>query len=97
MKIRVHMLAFGKPGEIREVEIPSDCKNTEDLLLDVYHFGQNDFQPQQHPSVSVGDVIEYNGELHMVAVVGFRKMSQAEIKDYTALPQRDRMLVSYVR
>ena len=49
MKVNVHMLAFNDKGTIREVDIPDydDERGVEDILNDVFHNGQNDFQPQQ--------------------------------------------------
>jgi len=80
MQVKVHMLAFGD-GAIRMVDIPfedlpGDPRSGDhlDRLLDAaFYYGQNDFQPQPLPSVSVGDVIELdNGSLHRVEGVGFK-------------------------
>lgn len=61
MKIAVHMFAFAN-GAIRWVEIPQDVvpvlHTAKDWLEMVFHYGQNDFQPQPMPSVSMGDVVE---------------------------------------
>jgi hypothetical protein len=35
---------------------------TDALLADIFYFGQNDFQPLQCPSLSVGDVVEITTE-----------------------------------
>jgi hypothetical protein len=90
MIVKVHMLAFGAEGQIREVTIPEGMK--EDDLETVFHFGQNEVQPQKCPSVSCGDVIELNGEFHMVARIGFRKITEDELKKYREIPRIDRML-----
>ena len=61
MIIPVHMLAFHDKGKIREVEVgdfPERHNDKDDILNKVFELGQNDFQPQDIPSVSVGDVIE---------------------------------------
>jgi hypothetical protein len=42
-------------------------------------FGQNDFQPKKQPSVSMGDVIRYNGERYLILAVGFRKLKEGDI------------------
>lgn len=56
------MVAFEDPIRVREVEISSEylekVEHTYDILELIFRFGQNDFQPQQCCSVSVGDVIE---------------------------------------
>lgn len=90
---KVRMLAFGKPGEVREVDVPDDgkCRHVDDHLNLVYHYGQNDFQPKQHPSVSVGDVIEFApGQLYIVCRAGFRLLTDKELAEYEAMDRRDR-------
>jgi hypothetical protein len=72
MLIRVYLTAFGE-GAVRLVDIPNNPPNG--LLNATFHWGQNDFQPQQLPSVSVGDVIELpSGELYRVAASGFKQL-----------------------
>ena len=70
----VEMLAFGN-GEIRQVTIPdaewTSAKRREALLELVFYYGQNDFQPQPMPSVSVDDVIRLDGERFRVDSFGF--------------------------
>jgi hypothetical protein len=62
MKFKVHMVAFEDPIRVREVEPPLDqleaATSTSDVLELIFKHGQNDFQPQQCCSVSVGDVAE---------------------------------------
>lgn len=72
MTIRVFQFWAGSPVTIREVELPmhvvqsNDAKADTDgregvvmgLLNAVWHYGQNEIQSQQAPSVSVGDIIE---------------------------------------
>ena len=86
MKVKVLMLAFGDPGQVREVEVPVE---SESVLDEVFRYGQNDFQPQRCPSVSKGDVIEYNGH-HLVASFGFKELSEEQLQEYTAMDRRDR-------
>jgi hypothetical protein len=89
MKIKVLMLAFGA-GQVRIVDVPTTQETDPSEILDlVFHYGQNDFQPQRCPSVSKGDVIEYNGH-HLVASVGFQELTDAQLQEYTALDRRDR-------
>lgn len=86
MKVNVHMLAFGKPGEIREVDIPDDEPG--DVRELVYKYGQNNYQSRPHPSVSVGDVIEYNG-FWLVKPTGFKEMTADEFDKYVAMDRRN--------
>lgn len=68
-------------GQIRKVEVPNERvegKSRSEVLDLVFMYGQNDFQPQNMCSVSVGDVIHYNGERFEVAMLGFKKLSQDE-------------------
>lgn len=59
MIYRVFMLAFGGPGQTRLVHVPVKSRTREELLEAIFHYGQNDVQPDRHCcSVSVGDVIE---------------------------------------
>lgn len=89
MIVEVEMLAFGEPGEVRKVEIPENLDNVT-VLDSVFHYGQNDFQPQNHPSVSAGDVIRYKGENYLVASVGFKKLTDEQLNEYRSLDRKDR-------
>lgn len=84
MKIPVHMSAYGLKSDIREVEIPDNeitPKTTINQVLSLaYHYGQNDFQPQNHPSVSVGDVVRLKEDYYMVLGVGWKKLTESEFK-----------------
>lgn len=93
MDFQVEMLAFGDPGEIRIVSIPDD---KEQSLENVFHYGQNDFQPKAHPSVSVGDVVTYQNEKYLVSGIGFKKLNQTEYENYKSLGRRERMLEGFV-
>lgn len=94
MLIKVHMLAFGQPGEIREVDVPGKLEDYDlpNLLETVFYLGQNDFQPQPHPSVSAGDVIDFeNGTYWVVKFVGFINVNQATFDEYKAIDRRYRI------
>ena len=84
MKIPVHMTAYSMKSDIREVEIPDEeitPKTTiEKALALAFHYGQNDFQPLKHPSVSVGDVVELKGKFYMVLGVGWKELTESEFK-----------------
>lgn len=97
MIVKVQMRAFCKDGTYREVEIPEDGKQvTLSQLLDlVYKYGQNDFQPKQCPSVSVGDVIEIGDGLFVVCAAGFHRFTPEEFANYVALPRLDRSFACY--
>lgn len=77
---KVEMLAFISHGmereKFREVEVPSALikKNDNRNLENIYKFGQNEFQPKQCRSVSVGDVIHYKGRKFMVNDTGFLEL-----------------------
>lgn len=90
MKIPVHMLAFGN-GVIREVNVPDhefvipaidvifmNITRFQHILERVFYWGQNDFQPQQCPSVSIGDVIEYEDTFYLVESMGFKSICRKE-------------------
>jgi len=104
--VKVNMTAFGNEGEVRMVELDRSLESfgvvlrddgTADdegnilfLLEEVFRLGQNDFQPQRHPSVSVGDVVEVFDTLFVVLFDGFRRIERRAFEDYLATPRRDR-------
>lgn len=81
---RVFMLAFPKAaekyGKTRQVDVPTNelTGNLDHDLEKIFHYGQNDFQPKEHISVSGDDVIEYKGEYYRVAFIGFEKIEDSE-------------------
>ena len=89
---KVHMMAFGKPGEIREVDLPEPVPtDIEELAEEIFRLGQNDFQPKCHCSVSMGDVMEIDGKLYGVAAFGIKEITQQQFEEYKNIPQRDRI------
>lgn len=78
MIVEVEMWAFRDAGKIREVDVPEGMAVT---LDNVYHFGQNDFQPRKMRSVSCGDVIRLNGKRHMVWRFGFKEIPADFVPD----------------
>ena len=54
----------------------------QDVLNLIFHYGQNEWQPLPHPSVSVGDIIEFKVadkghiEFWVVATIGFMNYSR---------------------
>lgn len=97
MIFNVEMLAFGKPNEIRNVEVPDNLltDNTENDLELIFHYGQNDFQNKPHPSVSAGDIINYKNQKFVVAGIGFKIMSADEYEQYLSISQRDRHMLAF--
>ncbi len=98
MKYKVHMLAFHEPTVERTVEVPDDelVQDTDHILERIFYYGQNDFQPQAGIcSVSVGDVAELNGTLHMVAPMGFKEITEAQMEEIKNLPREQRTLHAY--
>ena len=87
MIIRVLLLAFRRPGdkpEYREVEIP-DTEFTGEQgqdLSKVFYYGQNDFQPRDQRSVSVGDVIIYGDNNYRVESSGFSRVYATKAKGF---------------
>lgn len=94
--ITCHMLAGYETPEVRNVTLPQKVEHYEgEPLLDVvFYYGQNDFAvgPEKNKkySVSAGDVIEVNGELWLVAWLGFKKLTAEQYESYKALSRRDR-------
>jgi hypothetical protein len=68
-----------QPMRLRTVLIPAEradcCKTHDDYLNAIFEYGQNDFQPQRCPSVSVGDVIRLGEGRFRVSPVGFERIS----------------------
>jgi hypothetical protein len=76
MKFEVE-LNFFMPGKIRTVNVPIQKlrgKTPMQQLDQIFWFGQNDNQPQELPSVSMGDVIRFKDQRYMVLSVGFKKL-----------------------
>ena len=115
MKIKVHMVAFEDPIRVRMVNVPNkeffECDTTSEVLERVFKFGQNDFQPQQCCSVSVGDVVELQHPLDyeedafpadwepgywMVAGCGFEKITPEQFVQHKELPQTKRSMNAYL-
>lgn len=90
MKIQVEMLAFKEKGIFREVEIPDAEDKLENVLEEVFCRGQNDFQAQQLPSVSVGDIIHYQDKKYVVCAISFKEITQEQYDNYLKMNHRDR-------
>lgn len=91
MIFEVEMLAFGNPGEIRKVLVPDDkITGTDHDLESIFYYGQNDFQPQNHPSVSAGDVVRFGNRKVVIQMVGFKDLTETEYADYCRLDHMER-------
>lgn len=110
MIVLVRMLAFNDPTKgdpiFRQVEVPDAEWNKVDhdgRLGLVFHYGQNDFQPQKCCSVSVGDVIFYPTftaevpifKLMAVAGVGFKPLTHEQYAKLESLPRLYRQTYIY--
>lgn len=92
---KVHMmLADSSPRweNPRLVEVPNEevVSDTMELLERIYYWGQNDFQPRQCCSVSMGDVAEVDGKFYICVSFGWKELSKDEFAEYKALPLQDR-------
>jgi hypothetical protein len=93
MKIKVELWAFAD-GKVRQVEIldriwqlyVSGEISAEALLEEVFRMGQNEFQPQEMPSVSMGDVIVLDAlnpaRRFLVLVTGFVQMNNVTYDEH---------------
>lgn len=86
MKVNAYMLAFGE-GKIREIDIPDaevqEVKGDQHTILELaFRYGQNDFQPRRHPSVSVGDIIQLGEKYFMVMGAGWSEMSKEQLDTF---------------
>lgn len=100
MKFTVELLAFGKPGETREVEVPclyeySPREADTEILCMIFVWGQNERQPQEHTSVSAGDVIRIGEDRWLVLPAGFIKLTAETYQEYLAIPQPKRPLAVF--
>ena len=98
MKINVHMSAYGLKSDIRVVDVPDveiTPKTTIQEALELaFKYGQNDFQPLKHPSVSVGDVVELKGKYYMVMSAGYEELTEGQFKN---VPDQVAMKPKYLR
>lgn len=101
--VRVEMLAFcPDPDTYRLVAIPSEVQEgvepgSPQFLELVYYYGQNEFQPREMPSVSMGDVVHYQDRYFLVAVCGFKELTPAELREYRKVERVDRSFCELVR
>jgi hypothetical protein len=79
MIVEVEMWAFAQ-GKIRQVEVPDEemalSKDVHARLEQVWYYGQNDIQPQQIPSVSMGDIVRLDGKRWIAVMIGFEEIPE---------------------
>jgi len=77
-EFKVEQMKFNK-GMVRIVNVPYSIL-TGDINYDlnkVFEYGQNEVHAKSSPSVSVGDIIEWeNNDKYIVKPVGFEKISK---------------------
>ena len=99
MIINVRMLAF-MDGDVRPVNVPDAeiCEDTQRCLERVWHFGQNDFQPNpERCSVSMGDVALFRGKLWIARSFGWGEITLAELEACEKLDRHDRAWSEYTK
>lgn len=84
-------------GMLRQVETTerthAEWNGRDDLALEgIFYWGQNDHQPQEMPSVSVGDVARLGDDRWLCCSVGWKKLEQYDYIAYTRMSQTDRIL-----
>ena len=96
MTFKVHLVAF--TDNIREVDIttPSPDETHQDTLSRIFVYGQNDLQPQNMPSVSAGDVIEYKG-YWLISPVGYKELSPEQFNEYKNMNREQRLAFTWTR
>ena len=84
MTIKVELKGMLDRGEVREVELPDNFVVSEQdfmddaiarkyMLMAIWHYGQNDFQPKNYRSLVMGDVILLYGRKFEVDMFGFKE------------------------
>lgn len=94
MKYNVYLTAFRKNGhQIREVKVPDgECNGDTDFVLNrIFWWGQNEAQPKNMRSVSVGDAIEYNQKYYLILFAGFSEISKKQMDEFKKLEHIKKM------
>jgi hypothetical protein len=92
MLVKVELLGCGEKekGKFREVTVH------EADLNEIFYWGQNDFQPLNCRSVSMGDIIYLNNKRFVICAIGFKEINDSEYEEYCNTPPRDRMFLPMV-
>lgn len=78
-EVELNMFAQGR---IRKVKVPVSAMTVNSTwynLAAIFKYGQNDFQPMELPSVSMGDVIRYKGNRYLILALGYRRLKEGDI------------------
>ena len=106
LTIKVHMVANDHGESVRMVRIPADTHmipvvpvlpGRNDVLDAVFMYGQTDFQPiEMTCTVSVGDVIELDGDLFIVMDLGFKELTREDLEEYRNIDQDTRYWSKFI-
>lgn len=93
MVYEVELWAFCN-GAVRKVDIEDRLANesVQDVLENVFYWGQNEHQEQDMPSVSVGDVCRVFDDRWLCCSVGWKELKRVEYIAYTRMSQTERIL-----
>lgn len=90
-----------RPVEVPDAEVMEHGKSVEGLLERIFYHGQNEFQPRQCCSVSMGDVAEIaNGDtlrFYLCKAMGWKEITPEQLAEYKELPRRDRMFCELMK
>jgi hypothetical protein len=80
MKFKTYSLIKPFHTAIRWVDVPDEqlSNNISKDLDIVFYWGQNEYQPQEIPSLSVGDLIVYKNNVYLVETSGFTNVVTGE-------------------
>jgi len=71
--------SFKNSEYVRQVNVPDqaikESYSVDNTLELIFEYGQNDFQPQDSPSVSTGDIILYEKDLYLILPIGYKKLN----------------------
>jgi hypothetical protein len=86
-KVIMRPWEYGQKSRIRTVDLPVDAymrdKSDAARAEDVFKWGQNDFQPKNTPSVSVGDVVVLGkNKFAVVDSAGFLMVDKNNLRKY---------------
>lgn len=93
MLVFVYLFSSTDMGDVRVVEISDHWKGVDDYAVfgAIWKYGQNDFQPKEMPSVSMGDVIQWKGEYFLIGSCNYIKIDVSFLMNYMAMNRRDRL------
>lgn len=97
MKITVHLIANVTMPAIMTINMDVHLnESTEDILEHIFCIGNDPDEldkidgNREFPSISCGDVIEFDGKFWLVRSVGFEEITKENLQILKNLPLRDR-------